>query len=180
MSSKVAKNDQVLIFYSGHGYYDSAFTKTGYLVPTDASFETPDKWIMNEELITYITKLPAAHTLLIYDACFSGSIILQGEKGLKKDTTFDPLAEEKEYLISTKETSSQVLTSGSVEKVPSKSIFAEYLIQILRDNQKRYFSAFSLAYRVINPVKLQTGKNPQFGTFSNNKGGDFYFIKKNE
>ena len=41
---------------------------------TDAKLQNPNSWLSNKEVLDMIARVPARHTLLITDACFSGSV----------------------------------------------------------------------------------------------------------
>jgi hypothetical protein len=67
------ENDNVFIYYSGHGEYKKELSK-GYWVPVDAETQSTSKYISNSDIQTYINGIKSKHTLLVSDACFSGDI----------------------------------------------------------------------------------------------------------
>jgi len=73
LAKLITKDDNLLIFYAGHGYYDED-KKIGYWLPSDAEMGYTDAWLYNSVLVDNIKKINSKHTLLISDACFSGSI----------------------------------------------------------------------------------------------------------
>lgn len=103
---KVTENDNLVIFFSGHGYYDKV-TQTGYWIPVDA--ETGDdnahQFIDSNVIIHRVSKINSLHTFLVIDACFSGSFLKIYRGG---DAPYSKLENLK---------SRMVLTSGEMEKV---------------------------------------------------------------
>jgi len=65
-------NDNLLIFYAGHGHWDDEIQQ-GYWLPSDATLDNPSNWIPNSVIKDYIKGFKTKHTLLIADACFSGN-----------------------------------------------------------------------------------------------------------
>ena len=166
----VQPEDNVLIFYAGHGYWDERL-KQGYWFPADAQRDNRGTWFTNGDMKDYIKGINSRHTLLITDACFSGSIF-RGEANVMQTSVEEVV----------KLPSRRAMTSGAMKVVPDKSVFIEYLIKRLSENKEKYlpsevlFHSFKTA--VIN--NSANGQVPQFGVIneSGDEGGDFIFIKK--
>jgi len=171
LSAKINPEDNLLIFYAGHGFFDESH-KQGYWFPADAMRDRRDTWISNADLIDYITAIKAKHTLLIADACFSGSIF--------KTRAIEMAPKDIQELY--KLPSRKAMTSGNMKEVPDKSVFMKYLVLRLNQNTDSFISAEQLfsSFRaaVINNSPNQ--QVPQFGQIkeSGDEGGDFIFIKK--
>lgn len=171
ISAKVKPEDNLLIFYAGHGYYDETHLQ-GYWYPADAVRTRRDTWISNADLIDYITAIKSKHTLLISDACFSGSIF--------KTRAIEMAPKDVQELY--KLPSRKAMTSGAMKEVPDKSVFMQYLLKRLNENTDKFlpseqlFASFKAA--VIN--NSPNGQVPQFGEIreAGDEGGDFIFIKK--
>src|SRR6218665_502442 len=71
--ANVKENDNVMIYYSGHGELKKELNK-GYWVPADAKGVSTSQFISNSEIQTFLAGIPSRHTLLVSDACFSGDI----------------------------------------------------------------------------------------------------------
>ncbi|WP_439127338.1 hypothetical protein, partial [Polaribacter sp.] len=172
LKKKVGKNDNVLIFYAGHGNYDEVSEK-GYWMPSDTNMEFEGNVILNTSVVSYIKSINSKHTLLISDACFSGSI-------LKTDRSYKTASKavQKKYSLPSR----RAITSGTLTTVPNKSVFMKYLLKRLTQNQSQYLSARQLFNMIEDPViNNTTGDNqPQYAPISNtgDEGGDFIFIKK--
>jgi len=170
--NNVGEDDNLLVFYAGHGYWDSKF-KQGYWLPSDAQEKNRGTWLSNSEIRDYIRAINSKHSLLITDACFAGGIF-------KSRNAFPKISKAIKQLH--KLPSRKAMTSGAMNEVPDKSVFIEYLIKRLLQNQDKYlsseqlFASFKLA--VIN--NSQNGQVPQFGEIkeTGDEGGDFIFIRK--
>ena len=170
MEKVITKSDNLLIFYAGHGYWNDK-TQKGFWLASDASKENTANWIGNSSISDYIRSIPAKHTLLIADACFSGSIF-------KTRSAFGNLDKSAQKLYEL--TSRKAMTSGTLTEVPDKSVFIEYLIKRLSDNPENYLSSEQLFFSFKPAVLNNTDNIPQFGVVGNagDEGGDFLFIRK--
>ena len=113
------------------------------------------------------------HTLLISDACFSGSIFQGRSNAPNRAVT---------ALASTP--SRRAMTSGTLKTVPDESVFMRYLLKRLNENSEPYLSAQSLfssfKEAVINNLPAGSNLIPQYGVVqeAGDEGGDFVFVKK--
>ena len=173
LARKVTSRDNLLIFYAGHGVYDKNLNK-GYWLPVDATAKTKNNWVSNSDIRDYITAFKSQHTLLITDACFSGSIFEYKQRKLSSE---DVVVTEK--LLSKR--SRKAMTSGLNNTVPDKSVFLKYLIKNLEENKKPYLRAGELYNDIREAVMANTDNNPQYEVIknSNHEGGEFIFLKKN-
>jgi hypothetical protein len=163
--------DNVLVFYAGHGYWDK-FKEFGYWLPSDASIRDKSTWIPNSTLKDYLGAIKSKHTLLIADACFSGSIF--------KSRSVDPAEEMAKFMRHYREKSRRAMTSGYLGLVPDKSIFIDQLMKKLRENEDWYVTGKTLFTRIYEPVSHNADHEPQYGVILGvgDEGGDFVFIRK--
>lgn len=170
LERELTRDDNLLIFYAGHGYWNET-TQKGYWLASDASKQNTANWIGNSSISDYIKSIPAKHTLLIADACFSGSIF----KTRDAFGNLDKSAQRLYDLVSRK-----AMTSGTLTVVPDKSVFVEYLLKRLQDNDEQFLSSEQLFFSFKPAVLNNTDNIPQFGVVGNagDEGGDFIFIKK--
>jgi tetratricopeptide (TPR) repeat protein len=170
LSKIVTDKDNLLIFFAGHGHYD-AETELGYWFPADAEKDYTSNWIYNDVLVANLRRIRSRHTLLISDACFSGSIF-KTRSGLDEA----PEAYQKKYELKSR----KAITSGVLQTVPNKSVFFKYLAAQLEENKARYLSASQLFQDIEIPVGNNSPNTPQFGVIGNvgDEGGDFIFITK--
>jgi hypothetical protein len=148
LASNIYKEDNLIIFYAGHGEMNPQ-SKKGFWVPNDAKRKVSD-FIPNSQIKDIIETIEAKHIFLITDSCFSGTFLMQ-ERSMMANYSYKKLAQTK---------SRWVLASGRDEKVSDgvageTSPFAKYLIKILDENQREYLSVMD----IINYVSIATGSN---------------------
>jgi hypothetical protein len=170
LSGKIKENDNLLIFYAGHGFWDEKLL-VGYWLPSDAKFDKKSTWLSNSNLKDYIAGIKSKHTLLITDACFGGSIFKSREVAGLSDYGVAKI-----YRLSSR----KAMTSGNLKTVPDQSKFFEYLNKRLIDNDTKYLSSRELFNSLYNAVINNTNTVPQYGVIQDtgDEGGDFIFIRK--
>lgn len=170
ISAKLKPEDNLLIFYSGHSIWFDKESK-GYWLMTDAVYNNPVTWIPNKEVLELIAKIPSRHTLLIADACFSGS---------ESKTTNRPSRAPSNNTASN-EISRIAISSGNGTEVPDENVFMKHLLKGLADNKENHLSAQKLFInQIIVAVMTETRTEPRYETLelAGHKGGDFIFSKK--
>jgi hypothetical protein len=169
LAETVTEKDNVLIFYAGHGSYDKG-KGFGYWLPSDAKPDSRSAWISNSVIKDYIGAIKSKHTLLITDACFSGSIF--------KSRSFESTRMRINEMYRDK--SRKAMTSGNLTEVPDKSVFIKFLIKTLDENPDPYIPSSVLFNRMYEPILNNATTTPQFGVVqgAGDEGGDFLFFKK--
>lgn len=170
LQGNIDEDDNLFIFYAGHGVWDEDL-KQGFWLPSDAKRTSKAAWLSNAMIRDYIGGIHTKHTLLVADACFSGGIF----------KTRDVFIENMASLELAKLPSRKAITSGAMKTVPDKSVFIEYLAKRLEENERNLlpaeilFSSFKIA--VMNNSH---GQVPQFGDIkgAGDEGGDFVFLKR--
>src|SRR6266540_3082890 len=177
MTEKLKPEDNLLIFYAGHGQWDEQ-RKQGYWLPRDATRDRRADWISNSDLRDAIRGIKARHILLISDACFAGGIFQARE-------AFGPASSAVAELDNLP--SRTAMTSGALTTVPDRSVFVEYLLKRLRDNTEERLPALELFSKLRLPVinNSPTQKDgfrptPRYGTIFEvgDEGGDFIFVRR--
>jgi hypothetical protein len=169
---KVTEEDNFLVFYAGHGFWDEKFEQ-GYWLAADAKNKQRGTWISNSTVRDYLRAIPSRHSLLVTDACFAGGIF-------KSRNAFSDASAAVTQLH--KLPSRKAMTSGALSEVPDNSAFIKYMAKRLEENSQRYlpseqlFASFKIA--VINNSSI--GQVPQYGEIkeTGDEGGDFIFIRK--
>ncbi|MBN1183676.1 MAG: caspase family protein [Bacteroidales bacterium] len=175
---EVNPEDNLFIFYSGHGEYKEELDK-GYWVPYGARSKSTYELISNSDIQTFLKGIPSKHTLLVSDACFSGDIF-------RGNTTPISFEDSEKYYAKVNELSSRkAITSGGVEPVldggkDGHSVFAFYLLRMLNQNDKKYIDASQIYEGIRIPVQSNSSQTPQFQPIhdTGDEGGQFIFIKK--
>jgi len=173
LSKTIKKEDSLLIFYAGHGFWDEKL-EIGYWLPSDAKRNSRANWLSNSTIRDFIRGIKSRHTLMIADACFSGGIF-------KTRSVFgnQTVAIEELYKLPSR----KAITSGTLTEVPDKSVFVEFFLKRLTENNNKYVTSqgifSSLRIAVIN--NSITKQIPQYGTIfgTGDEGGDFIFIRRN-
>ena len=178
ITNKLKRNDNLLIYYAGHGELDKAENR-GYWLPVDASFELRSKWISNQRIVDRIKATKAKHVLLIADSCFSGTLMRSG-------TTPDvnEVIDEK-YIERLKSKKTRlVITSGGNEPVVDSdggnhSLFALKLIDTLKNNNTVINSQI-LFENIRRYVVSNADQTPERALVhkTGHDGGDFLFFPK--
>ncbi|HEY9433820.1 MAG TPA: caspase family protein [Blastocatellia bacterium] len=177
MTEKLKPEDNLLIFYAGHGQWD-AQRKQGYWLPRDAMRERRADWISNSDLRDAIRGIRAKHILLISDACFAGGTFQAREAFGAASSAVAEL----DNLPSR-----TAMTSGVLTTVPDRSVFVEYLLKRLKENTEERLPGQELFGRlrlsVINNSPAQkdgSRPTPSYGTIYEvgDEGGDFIFVRR--
>ncbi len=177
---KYNPQDQLLIFFAGHGQYDETFGE-GYVVPTDAKRvdNAKSSYISHNRLRNNIDNIDCKHIMLAMDVCFGG--------------TFDPILARsralKDYSVSTDEMlirklslrTRKYITSGGKEYVSDgipghHSPFAAKIIQALgtRGGDDMILTLSELKSGMENLALV-----PRFGSFGSDEStSDFVFIAR--
>jgi len=169
----ITSNDNLLIFYAGHGFWDDQ-SQQGYWWPRDASIEEPSNWLSNSDLKEQIRGIKSAHTLLISDACFSGGIFkTRGAAELIRNSSLN-------IQMQYKMPSRRAMTSGTLTTVPDESVFFAYLVKRLAENKEKFLPSEDLFSSLKQAVINNSMVVPQDGVIADagDEGGDFIFITK--
>jgi hypothetical protein len=171
-AKKLTEEDNLLIFYAGHGYWDERL-KQGYWLPVDASRNSRTEWISNGTIRDYVAGMAAKHTLLVSDACFSGGIFKTRDAFTKVSAATREL-----YRLPSR----KAMTSGAMKEVPDRSVFVEYLIKRLKENKETLLPAETLfaSFRQAVINNSPNSQIPQYGEIreTGDEGGDFIFVHK--
>ena len=174
LSNETNENDNVLVFYAGHGVWDKQ-KELGFWLPSDAEMKSKSAWIANSQIKDFLSDnvIRSKHTLLITDACFGGSIFKSRSVTAETAIRINELY---------KEPSRKAMTSGNLSAVPDKSIFIQQLLMKLEDNQDEYLPAQQLFTRIYEPIVNNASASPVYGVIqgAGDGGGDFIFVKRKQ
>ncbi len=178
ITDKLKRNDNLLIYYAGHGELDKDENR-GYWLPVDASYEMRSKWISNQRIVDRIKATKAKHVLLVADSCFSGTLMRSGDN-LEKEQSID-----EKYIKRLKNKKTRlVITSGGNEPVVDSvggdhSLFALKFIDTLKNNNTVINSQI-LFENVRRYVVANADQTPERAMVhkTGHDGGDFLFFPK--
>jgi len=185
LREQLKEEDNLLIYYAGHGEVDS--TKQGYWLPVDAQAEQAGSWISNRAVSDILTTMNARHVLVIADSCYSGTMTRTSLATFGGGMAADSWGDWVKTMVSGK--SRTALTSGGVQPVADTargehSLFAGALIGALSDNnqlltgQRLYREiAASMALKSANAGLQQV---PEYSPiqFAGHEAGEFFFMPR--
>lgn len=164
LSQVAGEQDQVLIYYAGHGVYDER-TTNAYWVPVDAA--KPFNYLSGVTLTEHIQRILARSVILISDSCYAGALRSGGDAEAPAPGATDE--DRQRALLRMAELRSRILiTSGGTEPVMDTgggghSIFARALLTGLSQMQGDAFAAEDLFRDYIRP--MVTGRVEQMPQF---------------
>jgi hypothetical protein len=167
---KVGPQDNLMVYFSGHGYYDELLDE-GYWIPVDAQAGDLGDYLPNSTILKLLKGVNSQHTFLVADACFSGSLFSQSSRGYAENVE--------------KYRSRWGLASGRLETVSDGAIgqnspFAATLLNILNNNDKDKFSVSELVQKVKIEVANISDQTPIGNPLKSigDEGGEFIFYLK--
>ena len=186
---KYNDNDQLLIFFAGHGYYEERNNiGIGYLVASDTLPPDADRgkssYISHGDLRDRIENIGCEHIFLMVDACFSGAFdptVAQFNRGRSPNRIPNSVSK-KEFIKQTLAYKSRwYLTSGGKDYVsdgaPNRhSPFTRQILDALRTGGGQ------LGILTLDDIRRYVEKatpEPRVGEFGTNApGSNFLFIRK--
>ena len=177
---KYKPQDQLFIFFAGHGIYDEVFGE-GFLVAKNSIMNDVSKntYISHNRIRSNINNIPCEHIFLAMDVCFGGTFdpVLASSRSAVYEAIDDQAYLVKKLSLKTR----KYLTSGGKEYVSdgvrgSHSPFAKNFLAAL----KTYGGPDRIL--ILDEIKLYMERlktTPRFGEFgSDEKGSDFVFVAK--
>ncbi|WP_316738394.1 tetratricopeptide repeat protein [Pedobacter aquatilis] len=165
----IGPNDNLLIFFAGHGVKetDEQGVNYVYLIPSSAKKDVISSYISYNEIFPSLRMSRSKHILLIADACSSGA----QNRSLGNDAG--------ELLKNLDERPSRTLMTSGEEAVPDNSIFFSILLNRLQINKEKYLRARTLFDSLEDTVYRETRTKPNYEQIIGvgDKGGDFIFTK---
>lgn len=179
---KYTPQDQLFIFFAGHGIYDRIF-KEGYVISKDSksSDETKTSYLSHSNLRTMINNIPCDHVFLVMDVCFGGTfdpLIASSHRGA---AMYEEISTEDFIERKSKYKTRLYLTSGGNEYVPDgrpghHSPFMRKFLEAMRN----YGGGDGIVtVNEILPYVEKVEPQPRYGEFGDNEpGSDFLFVVK--
>ncbi len=182
---KLAKTDNLIIYYAGHGDYDEVNDR-GFWLPVDAEPDNNANWISNQSVTDFVNVTDARHVLIVADSCYSGALTggalprLAPEFDARAGASLRKMVDRRSRTALTSGGLAPVLDAGGGDH----SVFAAAFIHILDEND-RVMNGFDLytelSARVTYRARLHDfEQEPRYAAirFGGHESGDFFFVPK--
>lgn len=171
------ENDNLLIYYSGHGKLDNQ-TDKGYWLPVDADPIIPSRWISDDDIKSNLRAIKAKHIMIVADSCFSGTLLRDTNRvnltDLKKKILLENLLKKKARVAFTSGGEEPVLDTGGGDH----SIFAKNFLKVLSSNNN-IISGRRVFDLVNEAMVLNANQTPKYNHIKNsgaNLNSDYIFV----
>lgn len=178
LSQNLAENDNLVVYYAGHGRRDLR-NRRGWWLPVDAGADDSAKtnWLPNQEVSDRLALIPARHILVLADASYVGDIT-RGTPQVEPQKMTP--AQWKTYVETTSRKRARLaLASGADETGQSR--FTATLIDVL-GKQKGVFPASRIHREIVNALTSGqvTSAVPTFAPLQSafHDGVDFLFERR--
>jgi WD40 repeat protein len=165
----VGPNDNFMLFFAGHGYFDDLLNE-GYWVPVDGELNSMGDYLSNSDILKVVKEIKSQHTFLVADACFSGSLFMDGNRGYIENVE--------------KFRSRWALASGRLEAVSdgstNNSPFTRTLLNYLGRNMKEKIAVSEVVQYVKFNVPEIADQTPVGNPLRNigDEGGEFILYRR--
>jgi hypothetical protein len=183
LRQKMSENDNLLIYYAGHGELDDVNSR-GYWLPVDAEPGNSANWISNVSISDILNVMPARHVMVVADFCYAGTLSMASVPRINVDMS--PEAHAEWVKIMSKARARTVLTSGGVSPVldgggSGHSVFARAFIDTL-NKADGIVEGHSIYREVLGKVRVRArelnhDQVPEYAPakFAGHEAGEFFF-----
>ncbi|XKH39070.1 filamentous hemagglutinin N-terminal domain-containing protein [Azospirillum doebereinerae] len=168
LGREVGEQDQVMVYYAGHGY-ELSETGAGYWLPADADTDSAKNWVSNNDIGRFLSRMPAKHVMVVSDSCYSGAFTKEQKIDAAALGNGEELRQRRSVMA---------LSSGGDEPVADGDVnspFAAALVKRVRALPKDS-GGFGLYQQVREDVSREAPQTPQYGVIKAagyDEGGDF-------
>ncbi|HYM33055.1 MAG TPA: caspase family protein [Candidatus Cybelea sp.] len=178
MRAQLKLDDNLLIYYAGHGVLDEAADR-GYWLPVDAESDNPANWVSTADITDNLRAIDAKHVMIVADSCYSGTL-LRGVAVAPRQNS-----DQRAWIKRMQDKRSRTaLTSGGMEPVmdgggSGHSVFTKAFLDALSDNTD-VIDGQTLFSMVRRPVVLNAEQTPAYADMrsAGHDGGDFILVPK--
>jgi tetratricopeptide (TPR) repeat protein len=172
---KLGNNDNLLIYYAGHGWLDED-ADVGYWLPVDAHSDNDVDWLSLDAVTSSIRAIPAKHVMIVADSCYSGKLTRGIHIKRKTANYWERMAKKRTRVVLASGGLEPVLDSGGAG---GHSVFASAFLKALKKNSD-IMDGTTLFTQVRRPVMLNASQTPEYADIrkAGHEGGDFLFIRK--
>jgi len=185
LASKLGDQDNLLIYYAGHGQLDD-LTGDGYWIPVEGELKNPVTWISHSTIKSILSseRVKAKNIVVVADSCYSGTLLRGGPSLL----SIGEEGYDNKLLKVAGRRSRQVITSGGLEPVADggrdgHSLFAYYFLKALKENNRRIIDLENLFHSYVwKPVTEIGDQRPNAGRLKTpmDEDGQFILVMLNE
>ncbi len=178
LTEKLGKNDNLLIYYAGHGVLEG---DEGYWLGVDAGAARDSSWIGNAQISDFISEMKAKHVLVVADSCYAGTLSGSAIRPIPIEI------EDQDLLFISRVRARTVLTSGGLQPVLDEggdghSIFGGSFIRAISGN-----GDVMEGYRLFDSVRsdvetrsrlARVRQSPEYTAlkFAGHEGSEFFFL----
>ena len=186
-AQKFEPQDQLLVFFAGHGLYESNLFRDGMIVCADSKKVDPSRssYLTRDNLTRILDNVSCGHVCLMLDVCFGGGFSKQIERervGTRGVDDKPSPADEERLRKSVRYVTRKFLASGADQPVsdgvPGRhSPFVRKLLEVFRTlGMSKPVLSFEDLLGPVMQIQGQTPVYMDFGSFD--PGSSFFFIRK--
>jgi uncharacterized protein len=181
LRTRVGPDDQVLLYYAGHGEIDSV-TQRGYWIPVDGEQRDLANWVSIIDVTDQLAAMTARSVFVIADSCYSGTLTRSAVPEI--DQALSEEARRTALRQLQKNRSRIAMTSGGLEPVVDgggggHSLFARSLIDVLGNvrepvQAQQLFNAVNARFALL-AQRLRVTQQPEYAPirYAGHESGDF-------
>jgi hypothetical protein len=176
LRAELAEDDNLLIYYAGHGVLDRP-TGEGFWLSVNAKPDSQVEWLPVSTVTRLLKASHAKHALVVADSCYSGVLVRDAPVALAGGA-----AREVELARLARKRARKALTSGGLEPVfdgggDGHSVFTRAFLEVLRDNGE-IIDGYQLFHMLRQRVVANAEQTPQYADvrMAGDEGGDFIFV----
>ena len=178
-SNKISDNDNLLIYYAGHG---EILNSNAYWIPNNATKEISSKWLNTKDVESAISMINTKDLLVMIDSCYQGTAFKSSSTKVIGPTESE-MNDQKYFTKMLNSRSAIVITSGNNEPVVDATIkghshFAFKFIDVLKNNNT--YETSTNMFVELKKYHANLSQNPNYIRITSwgDLGGDFIFLKK--
>ncbi|HYC90125.1 MAG TPA: caspase family protein [Thermoanaerobaculia bacterium] len=178
LSQNLAENDNLVVFYAGHGRRDLR-NRRGWWLPVDATADASARtnWLPNQDVSDRLALIPSRHILVLADGSYVGDITRGAPQ---PDTSSMTPAQWTKYVEASRRKKARLALASGTDGASSR--FTNALIGVLQ-KQKGVVPASRIHREVVNTLTAGdrvTSAVPTFAPLQSafHDGADFLFQRK--
>ncbi len=188
LRAKLTENDNLLIYYAGHGELDQVNMR-GHWLPVDADGDNSANWISTIAITDILNAMSVKHVMIVSDSCYSGAMTRSSLARLDAGATNNQRNQWLKAMLKTR--SRTVLTSGGLKPVMdggggNHSVFANAFIEALKKNNNLLEG--QALYRKVSAGIVSIASEygieqvPEYAPIrhAGHESGEFFFVPKNQ